>query len=70
MVDDTLRETVTFACEDCDDFELTKSYSGQAGTPGKEEYDRIEAPDECPVCSGSINRSLAPDSEQEGSDVQ
>ncbi|WP_337653210.1 hypothetical protein [Halomontanus rarus] len=49
-------ERVRFSCSGCDDFELEKVYSGMAGTPGKEEYDRIDAPDECPVCGGEIER--------------
>jgi len=45
-------------CEDCDEFELEKKFSGAAGTPGEEEYDRIEAPDQCPVCGGEIEREV------------
>jgi len=41
-------------CVACDDFELKKKFSGVAGTPGEAEYDRIEAPDQCPVCGGEI----------------
>ncbi|QCW05303.1 hypothetical protein [Natrinema pallidum] len=48
--------TATFSCEDCDAFELEKSYSGVAGTPGEEEYDRIQAPDTCPACGGPVSR--------------
>lgn len=47
-------ETVEWECVDCDDLELAKRYSGEAGTPGREEYDRIEAPDECPACGGEV----------------
>jgi rubrerythrin len=45
-------------CLECDDFELEKRFSGVAGTPGEEEYDRIEAPDQCPVCDGKIEREV------------
>ncbi|WP_323192395.1 hypothetical protein [Halostella sp. PRR32] len=41
-------------CSECDEFELEKKFSGVAGTPGEEEYDRIEAPDNCHVCGGEI----------------
>lgn len=53
---DHQNERIRFSCVECDDFELEKVYSGMAGTPGKEEYDRIDAPDECPVCGGEIER--------------
>ena len=59
-----IAQTVVFACSDCDEFELEKNYSGRAGTPGKEEFDRIQPPDECPVCGGKIERSdTAPEAE-------
>lgn len=45
-------------CSECDEFELEKKFSGVAGTPGEEEYDRIEAPDQCPVCGGEIEREV------------
>jgi len=45
-------------CEDCDEFKLEKKFSGVAGTPGEEEYDRIEAPDQCPVCGGDIESEV------------
>ena len=43
-------------CKDCDELELQKKFSGVAGTSGEEEYNRIEAPDQCPVCGGKIER--------------
>jgi rubrerythrin len=46
------------SCSECDEFELEKKFSGVAGTPGEEEYDRIEAPDKCPVCGGEIEREV------------
>lgn len=49
-----------FRCSECDDFELTKKFSGVAGTPGHEEYNRIEAPDQCPVCGGEIEHEVNP----------
>jgi len=52
----TLREV--HRCSECDEFELEKKFSGVAGTPGEEEYDRIEAPDNCPVCGGEIEREV------------
>lgn len=51
-------QRVTFRCSACDDFELEKKFSGVVGTPGHEEYNRIEAPDECPVCGGEIEREV------------
>lgn len=48
----------TFSCTDCDEFELKKSFSGRAGTSGKEEYDRIDAPDACPVCGTDVEREV------------
>ena len=59
MVDaDTLtggtKHKQVYGCVACDEFELTKSYSGRAGTPGREEYDRISAPNVCPVCGGRV----------------
>lgn len=43
-----------YECVACDDFELTKAYSGQAGTRGRKEYDQIEAPNVCPACGGRV----------------
>lgn len=48
------QETEAFECVECDDFRLEKSFSGIAGTPGNEEYDRIEPPEECPACGGDV----------------
>jgi len=45
-------------CKDCGEFELEKKFSGVAGTTGEEEYDRIEAPDQCPVCGEEIEREV------------
>ena len=45
-------------CKDCDEFELQKKFSGVAGTPGEEEYNRITAPDQCPVCGEEIEREV------------
>jgi len=45
-------------CSECDEFELEKRFSGVAGTLGEEEYDRIEAPDQCPVCGGEIESEV------------
>jgi len=47
-------ESAKITCVDCDDFEIGKSYSGVKQTPGKEEYDKIEIPDNCPVCGGDV----------------
>ncbi|SIS05902.1 hypothetical protein [Natronorubrum daqingense] len=55
-----------FSCVECNDFELEKVYSGRSGTPGEEEYDRIQAPDNCPACGGEVERALQ--SGMEGSD--
>ncbi len=51
-----VEHTATFSCDSCDDFELEKSYSGMAGTPGEDEYDRIQAPETCPACGGPVSR--------------
>ena len=44
-----------YECVACDGFELTKSYSGRAGTPVREEYDRISPPNACPACGGRVD---------------
>ena len=41
-------------CSECDEFEMEKEFSGIAGTPGEEEYERIDALDKCPACGGEI----------------
>lgn len=43
-----------YRCSECDEFDLKKKFSGVAGTPGKREYDRIKAPNNCPVCGGEM----------------
>jgi rubrerythrin len=63
MPSENVERTETHRCTNCDDFELSKQFSGVAGTPGEEEYDRIEAPGECPVCGGEIEREVTPDAE-------
>lgn len=67
-VGEKVSKRVVFECANCDDYELEKSYSGRAGTPGKEEYDRIQAPDECPVCGGRVESQEYTD-EDGGGDV-
>jgi len=57
-----LEKREVFRCTDCGDFELEKKFSGIAGTPGEEEYNRTQAPECCPVCGGKIRRSLHADS--------
>jgi hypothetical protein len=49
---------VRYSCVDCDEFELTKSYRGAAGTESEEQFDRVESPDECPVCGGAVEREV------------
>jgi len=45
-------------CTECWEFKLEKKFSGVAGTPGEEEYDRIEAPDQCPVCGAEVESEV------------
>lgn len=52
-----------WTCVACDLFELEKKFSGVAGTPGEEEYNRIEPPDECPACGGMVERSVESEGE-------
>lgn len=52
---------VTYSCTACDDFELVKVYSGRAGTPGDEEFERIEAPDDCPACGADVEKEEGDD---------
>jgi rubrerythrin len=42
------------SCEDCDEFQVSKSFSGVPGTLGDYSYDAIDVPEECPVCGGDI----------------
>lgn len=53
--DTQVKHKQVYACVACDDFELEKSYSGDAGTPGREEYDRINPPNVCPACGGRVD---------------
>lgn len=41
-------------CRDCGEFEMSKTYRGAAETPGRDEYDAIDLPDECPVCGSDL----------------
>jgi len=48
-------EEVTYRCTACDEFDLTKSYSGGRGTRGEQEYEDTGV-DECPACGGEVER--------------
>lgn len=37
-------------CENCEEFEMGKQFSGTASTEGELEYVAINLPDACPVC--------------------
>lgn len=47
-----------YTCTECDGFELEKRYSGMAGTPGEEEYDRIRPPEKCPACHSPVSMEV------------
>lgn len=66
---DRVEKREVFTCAECDDFEMTKKFSGIAGTPGDEEYNRIEPPECCPVCGGEIEGSAPTSEEQDGGDA-
>jgi DNA polymerase III alpha subunit (gram-positive type) len=41
----------TVVCENCEEFEMGKSYRGRSASDGEREYeDGIDLPEECPVC--------------------
>lgn len=54
MDSQNVSHTKSAECVECEEFEMTKKYSGRAGTPGQEEYDRIDIPNECPVCEADL----------------
>jgi len=55
---ETVYREEVFRCIECDDFELHKTFRGTASTPGETEYDQIEAPEECPICGGSVEHEV------------
>jgi len=50
----TVERKVTVACQDCDDFELSKTYRGEPNTPGESEFEQLGGFDGCPVCGGEL----------------
>ena len=48
-------KAVVYKCTTCDNFELTKQYSGVKDASGKAEYDSNTL-EECPVCGEDLEK--------------
>jgi len=55
--DKPVERSRTVVCENCEEFEMEKSYRGRSPSDGEREYADIDLPEECPVCGGDTTET-------------
>jgi RNA polymerase subunit RPABC4/transcription elongation factor Spt4 len=54
----TITRRKRLSCTNCSRFELTKQYTGAAGTQAEDTYEELDQFEECPVCGGQIDSEV------------
>lgn len=50
----TVTESESVTCDECGEFQMSKSFHGAAVGLEESEYDKVTLPSDCPVCGADL----------------